>query len=61
MQQVEVEMVRAEAREACIASAGDAIAGHFVGLDFGDQENTVALIGDDMTQELLRAAIAVIS
>jgi len=61
MQQIEIEMVGAETSEARRAGTGDAISRHFIGLHLGDQEYTVALTGNGVTDELLGAAISVIS
>ena len=61
MQQIEIEMVGAETSEARLASTGDAISRHLIGLHLGDQEYTVALTGNHVTNELLGAAISVIS
>ena len=54
-------MVSAKASEARLASAGHAVSSHFMRLYFGDQEDTVALTGNHVTQKLLRAATPVIS
>src|ERR1700747_2003019 len=54
-------MVGVQTSEARLASARDAISRHFIGLHLGDQEYTVALTGNRVTDELLGAAIAVIS
>src|SRR3569833_3024223 len=61
MQQVQIEIARSQTGEAGGASAGDAISGYFVGLNLGDEVYAVAALGNHMTQELLRAAVAVIS
>jgi hypothetical protein len=61
MQQIEIQMVSAETREACVTSTGDAVSGHVTGLHLGDQEDTIPLTGHHMTQELLGAATSVIS
>src|SRR5256885_14368322 len=61
MQQIEIEMVGAETSEARLASTRDAISRHLVGLHLGDQEYTVAPTGNHVTNELLGAAVAVVS
>src|SRR3984885_8978499 len=54
-------MVAAQTSEARRASTRDAIAGHLIALDLGDQEYALALTGNHLTDELLGAAVAVIS
>ena len=61
MQQVEVEMVGAEASEACLASTGDAVSRHLTGLHLRDQEDPVALTGNHLADKLLGATVSVIS
>src|SRR5436853_1827338 len=61
MQQIEIEMVGAETSQARLASTRDAISRHLVGLHLGDQEYAVALTGNHVTNELLGAAVAVIT
>src|SRR6185437_8506798 len=61
VQQIEVEIVGAETSQACRACSGNAISSNFVGLHLGDQIYAVAITGDDAAQELLGAAIAVIT
>src|ERR1700756_2929595 len=61
MQQIEIEMVGAETSEAPLGTTRDAISRHFIGLHLGDQEYTVALTGNRVTDELLGAAVSVIS
>ncbi len=55
MQEVEIEMVGAEAFEARLASARDAVSRHVVGPHFGHEENAIALAGDRTTNEFLGA------
>src|ERR1700728_4699084 len=54
-------MVAAQTSEARRASTRDAIAGHLIALDLGDQEYALALTGNHLTDELLGAAVAVVS
>lgn len=61
MQQIKIQILGAETSEARCASARDAIASHFITFDFRDQKYAVALIGNDMTEQLLGAALAVVS
>src|SRR3981081_1820702 len=65
MQQIEIEMVGAETSQARLASPRDAIARHFTrhfpGLHLGHQEYALALTGNHVTNELLGAAVAVVS
>src|ERR1700687_1373977 len=61
MQQIEIQMLAAETSEARRASTRDAIAGHLIALHLGDQEYAVALTGNHVTDELLGAAVAVVS
>src|ERR1035441_5243285 len=61
MQQIEIQMLAAETSEARRASTRDAIAGHLIALHLGDQEYAVALTGNHVTNELLGAAVAVVS
>src|SRR3984893_10087150 len=61
MQQIEIQMLAAETREARLGSKRDAIARHFIALHLGDQEYAVALNGTHVTNELLRAPVAVFS
>src|ERR1039457_422601 len=61
MQQIEIQMFTAEPREARRASTRDAIARHLIALHLRDQEHAVALTGNHVTNELLGAAIAVVS
>jgi len=46
MQQIEIEIVSAEAGEARLTSTRDAISGHEIGLHLGDQEYAVTLTGN---------------
>src|SRR5215470_8983063 len=61
MQQIEIEVVGAETSEACLAGTRDAVPRHFITFHFRDQENAVALPAEHMAQELLGAAVAVVS
>src|SRR5262245_4665832 len=61
VQQIEIEIAGAETSEARLASSRDAVPGHFIGLYLGDQEDVVALIVDHVTEELLGAAVPVVS
>src|SRR6185437_7625796 len=61
VQQIEIQVVGAKALEAGGARTRDAIPGHLVGLNLGDQEDPFALTGQHVTDELLRAAAAVVS
>src|ERR1700682_4955720 len=61
MQQIEIKILAAETSEARRASTRDAIARHFIALHLGDQEYGIALTGNDVTKELLGAAVAVVS
>jgi len=61
MQQIEIKILSAETSEARRASTRDAIARHLIALHLGDQEYAVALTGNHVTNELLGAAVAVIS
>src|SRR3989440_12857587 len=61
MQQIEIEMVGAETSQARLASTRDAISRHLVGLHLGDQEYTVALTGNHVTNQFLGAAVGVTS
>src|SRR5262249_2694124 len=60
-QQIEIEMIDAEAREARLASMGDAISGDVFGLHLGNQIYAITLAGDDMTEEFLGQAISVVA
>ena len=61
MQQIEIQMFGAETSEARRAGTRDAIAGHLIALHLGDEEYAVALTGNDVTNEFLGAAVAVVS
>src|SRR5580698_6286234 len=61
MQQIQVEMISTQTRKARRASTGDAISSDFIGLHFGDQEDTLALTGNHVPEKLLGAAIPVVS
>src|SRR3981081_1124675 len=61
MQQIEIQMLAAETSEARRASTRDAIARHLIALHLGHQEYAVALTGNHVTNELLGAAVAVVS
>ena len=61
MQEIEIEMVGGETSEAGIAGPGDAVSRDLVGLHLGDQKNMVAYTGHRVTQELLGAAVPVVS
>src|ERR1700694_6263448 len=61
MQQIEIQMLAAETGEARRTSTPDAIARHLIALHLGDQEYAVALTGNHVTNELLGAAVAVVS
>src|ERR1700724_260917 len=61
MQQIEIKILGAETSEARRASTRDAVARHLIALHLGDQEYAVALTGNHVTNELLGAAVAVIS
>jgi hypothetical protein len=54
-------MIGAEAAQARLASPGDTLSRHFVGLDLRDQKYAVPLAGEGLTQKLFGAAIAVVS
>ena len=60
MQQVQIEMIRAEAGEAGFTGAQRAISGHMIGLDFRNQEHAVTLPGDCAADQFLGTALAVI-
>jgi hypothetical protein len=53
VQQIEIEIVGAEAFEACLASARHAVARHVVLPHLGHQENAIALAGDRAANEFL--------
>ena len=59
MQQVEIEIISAEAGKARFASARYAISRHVIWPHFGDQKNTVALTDNHVADQLLRAAAAI--
>src|SRR6202049_1632147 len=61
MQQIEIQMFAAEPSESRRASTRDAIARHLIALHLGDEEYAIALTGNDVTKELLGAAVAVVS
>src|ERR1700680_1589956 len=61
MQQIEIQMFAAEPSESRRASTRDAIARHLIALHLGDEEYAVALTGNHVTNELLGAAVAVVS
>src|ERR1700693_4307648 len=61
MQQIEIQILAAETSEARRASTRDAIARHLIALHLGDQEYAVALTGNHVINELLGAAVAVVS
>ena len=61
MQQVEIQMISTETSKTRVASPGHAVSTHVMGLYLGDQEDTVALTGNHVTEELLRAATPIIS
>src|ERR1700733_4967588 len=61
MQQIEIQIFGAEPSEARRASTRDAIARYLIALHLGDEEYTVALTGNHATNELLGAAVAVVS
>ena len=61
MQQIEIQMFAAESSEARRASTRDAIARHLIAFHLGDEEYAVALTGNHATDELLGAAVAVVS
>jgi hypothetical protein len=64
MQQIEIEMVGAQTRKTPLASTRDAIRAigkHGIGLHLGNQKYAVALAGHHVTNELLGAAVAIIS
>src|ERR1700747_2469972 len=61
MQQIEIEIIGAEAPEARRAGTRDAVSGDFIALDLGDQEYAVALTGEYVTDELLGTAVPVIA
>src|SRR6185437_6750222 len=61
MQQIEVEMVGAQAPEARLAGTCDALSRDFVGLDLGNQVDAITLSGNRFVDEFLGAAAAVIA
>src|SRR5665213_405560 len=61
MQQIQIEIARAEPGKACRASTGDGISSYPIGLHLGNQKYTIALTGNHATDKLLRAPIPVIS
>jgi hypothetical protein len=56
VQQIQIEVVGAEMAEASLASTRHAVSRQFVGLHFGNQEYAVALTGDYVAYQFLRAA-----
>jgi hypothetical protein len=60
MQQIEIENVGTEARETGLTSTRHPISRYFVGFHFGDEEHTVALSRNGVTNQLLGAPVAVI-
>ena len=58
MQEVEIEIIGAETREACVARLPDALYGEVVG-HFGDQEYAIALTGNHMANQFLGATLIV--
>src|SRR5579862_4730169 len=61
MQQIEIEIVRAEAPEARCAGPRDAISGDLVALDLGDQEYALAGTGEHVTDELFGTTAPIVS
>ena len=61
MQQIQIEVIGAEAREACRTGAGNAVSRHLVGLDLRNEVDPLARACDHMAQELLGAAVAIIA
>ena len=61
MQQIEIHILAADTSEARRACTCDAIARHLIGLHLGDQEYAIALTGNHVTNDLLGAAVAVVS
>jgi hypothetical protein len=59
VQQIEIKMISAETGEARLTSARDAVSLYMIGQHLGDQEYAVALTGNHVANEFLRAAIAV--
>src|SRR5207248_4954350 len=55
VQQIEIEMISAEALEARLASAHDAVSRHMTGPHLGDQEHAIALTSDRAANESLGA------
>jgi hypothetical protein len=53
VQQVEIEMIGAEAGEACLASTRDAVSCYVAGPHLGDEEYVVALTGNHPANQLL--------
>jgi len=48
VQQLEIEVIGAETREARLASVRHAVSGYIAGRQFGDQKYAVALTGNDV-------------
>src|SRR5271170_3211329 len=61
MQQIEIKIVGAQTSEARRASTRDTVARHLIAFHLRDQKYAVALSGNYVTNELLRAAVAVVS
>src|ERR1043166_6155757 len=59
VQQIEIEMIGAETREARGAGTRNAVARHVGGPDFGHQEHALALAGDHTVDRFLGAAAAI--
>jgi hypothetical protein len=60
VQQIEIEKVRSEAREAGFARARHAISRYFIGFHFGDQEYAVTLARNRATNQFLGSSVAVV-
>src|SRR5271166_1515394 len=55
MQQVEIKMISAEASDACLTSACDAVSRHVTGRHLGDQEYLIAPTSDDASNQFFGA------
>ena len=58
MQKVKIEIISAEACEARLASARDAVSRHVSGPHLGDQEYVVALTGNYSANQFLGTAVS---